>query len=288
MCYSNAAYDALQQGRVHLDEHYDYQSAITWLLKAEELYEQEPTSEKIQQEQTQTYICLAMSYHHIGKHILRDGYMRKAQEVLRLPADATIYNDKAKFSMTAANWYLVNGYRFYIRYEQSHNASEPIDQQESHLLAAQQQFLKTLEIITALHLTTETMSHAHHGLGTIFEFLGMCQQQRGDHTKALDYAQQSMHAFELALDIRKTILGPRHLHVARSYHKLARSCIKHANLLSPNDCSDMMQELYEHANKYYNEALAIFEANNVDKEQAKYKELQDEYKAFLSASLRTT
>ena len=138
---NNAAQEALNQGQNYLNNHYDYNSAITWFTRASELYEPitDPTQ---QQSKAQAWLGLAMAYHHIGQHVLRDQYLAKAQVLLQIPDDLAVYTDANKFTAAAIDYCVVHGYRLYIYYEQCQKAAGAIDQQKAHFLLCKDSYHK--------------------------------------------------------------------------------------------------------------------------------------------------
>lgn len=273
---NNAAQEALNQGQNYLNNHYDYNSAITWFTRASELYE--PITDPAQQQsKAQVWLGLAMAYHHVGQHVLRDQYLAKAQVLLQIPDNLASYTAANNFTTAAIDYCVVHGYRLYIYYEQCQKAAGAIDQQKAHLCAARDSFLKSIEIAVILKITPASLAHAYQGLGTVFEFLSGCEQTCANAPAAEQSAQQSVISFEKALALRMTLLGDRHPHVARSYHKLARSYVKLAKLLH---AADQQKQLLTRAAACYQEALAIFAQNNIAPTQAKYRELREEYEKF--------
>jgi len=259
-----------------LNKQYDYHAAITWFKHAVTVYEQKLSSrDAAKSSASQTYIGLAMSYHHIGKHGQRDECMVKAQTLLAIPNNIHDYT-KDLFARPASSYFVVDGYRFYIKYEDCHKSAGTITQQEQYLRQAQTAFEKALEIANTCGTQPLEQTHAHHGLGTIFEFLSKCQQEKGNVPAAQEYLAQSIDAFEQALSMRRQLLGEKHPHVARSYHKLARNYALLGNLLKDAP----RQELYQKADNCYQQAIRIFEENYIAKDQPKRQELDAEYENF--------
>jgi tetratricopeptide (TPR) repeat protein len=268
--WDSVAQQCLIVAQDFLNTYYNYHSAITWFERAVALYEKEVHSHDSKSCILQSYIGLAMSYHHIGKHIQRDRCMSKAQHLLTIPDNPNDYTQEM-FDRAAANYFVVDAYRFYIRYENCHKNSGSIEQQEGYLNRAKDAFYKAFEIADTFDQALEK-THAQHGLGTVFEFLGKCQQERGNLEGTKIYLHQAVNAFEYALTMRKQSLGETHPHVARSYHKLARNYALLGGLLK--------QDFYSKADGCYQKAIAIFEHNNISKDQAKRQELENEYQLF--------
>lgn len=280
-CTDENAWGCLTKAHHCLNNLYDYHAAITWFSRASDLYANETLTEETKQNCAQAWIGLAMSYHNVGKASLSTLYIHKAQELLGIPDNAADFTNAAQFSPAAAEYFVVKGYHFYIQFERSQRANEAIAQQEACLHQAKTSFLKSLEIARSLSQNTPDSSHALHGLGTVYEFLGKCAQARNDWQQAEQYGHQSIDAFEHALSIRAQLLGAHHLHVARSHHKLARNYAVLADLLNHlHTDAEKEKMLYGLADMHYQEALHIFEENNISPEQAKRKELTDEYQTF--------
>lgn len=270
-----------------LNVRYDYHKAIQEFKDVIALYEKECGHQKTDalcknssSLAAQAYISLAFAYHHIGSHKEREIFMEKGRELLAIPLELKDYK-LALFKPEASAYFIVEGYRWYIKYENLSIKKEPIKLQEDCLFQAKAAFEKALEISCAFPTVTIAESaHAYHGLGTILEFLGKCKQEQGSIQGAQDYFSQSVQSFERALEIRQKTLGLSHPHTARSHHKVARNYVLLGDVLNKNDQSSQAKNYYQKADASYQEAIAIFEKNNIAKEQAKRKELEDEYNRF--------
>lgn len=280
-CYGASAHDYLMQAQDYLNNKYNYHEAITCFLNADDLLKSSSTSLTNKEEQALIWIGLAMSYHNIGKAALSSQYLQKAKDLLELPDRADELTNTVLFTPAAAAYLMVKGYHFYIQFEQSQRKGEDITHQEAYLHQAKNAFLKSLEISRVIGNNNGDDSHAHHALGTMFEFLGKCAQARQDWQQATQYAHQSISAFETALHVRLQWLGSHHLHVARSHHKLARNYAVLADLLTQQHSeAEKSNELYALADMHYQQAILIFESNNIPLEQSKRKELVEEYELF--------
>lgn len=193
---------------------------------------------------------LAMCHHHIGQYKQRDDCMKEAQQLIGLPSNPLDYQPTI-YKETIANFFSVDGYRFYIQYEQAAKNLAPIEEQRAYLLQAQSAFNKVLEIAQFHKQETIEMTHAYHGLGTIYEFL--YKTEASDK----DYLALSIDSFQKALHIRTQLLGAGHPLVARTHHKLARN-----------------YKLAAH--KHYKIASHLYNSCGIPKEHPKYQELLDE------------
>lgn len=260
IAWESVAQDCLLVAQDFLNSKYNYQSAITWFLHAITLCENKLSAQDTKASIAQAYIGLSMSFHHLGDHRQRDLYMKKAQNLLAIPENLNNYRAE-KFDKIASSYFIVNGYRCYVNYENCEKNHEPLTQQEHYLNQAKDSFLKALEIAHAYTAQELDTSHAQHGLGTIFEFLSKSEQKKGNPELAQRYLYESAAHFECALDMRKKLLGENHPHVARSCHKLARNYALLSTVLKHENCPE--QKLYTQANSYYQQAQAIYEQNNI-------------------------
>lgn len=273
------AWNCLMTAQDYLDNRYDYQAAIEWFLRANNLYDQEVINDATNLCRAQVLVGLAIAHHNIGKNLLRDQYMKNARELLHIPENIASCADSAKFTEPMIGYFVVEGFKDYIQYEQCQKDDRPLDQQEAYLHQAKASFLKALEIAKTLNLENQTSTHAVHGLGTIFEFLGKCAQLRSDLVQAESYGRQSIDMFKQALHMREQFLGDHHPHVARSHHKLARNYARLSDFIQHQE-GEEKNRLYGLANTHYQKARIIFEENNISHEHAKRKELEEEYKEF--------
>jgi tetratricopeptide (TPR) repeat protein len=260
----NCFYNAQQ----HLHNDYNYNEAIKWLTPIVDLYEKNLLNTTKETLVIPTYTDLALLHHHIGSHEIRDSFLKKVQDALHIPdtieeASSEIWNEQT------CDYCIVNGYRHYVHYEDCHKNNKPILQQKEHLSRAKKWFTQAIEITNKYPGKEFSQSHAFQGLGTTYEFLNKCEQTEGNTTQATLYLQKSTHAFEQALNLRKSLLGKSHPHVARSYHKLARNYALTSALLN------------NQAKEFYQTAQTIYEHNTIPPTQAKRKELEEEFALFL-------
>ncbi len=254
----------------------DYRTAIAWLERAKNNYEELTHISRLEDIAAQMYTGLAMGYHNIGQHTQRDAYLAQAQTLLKIPNTIADYMPD-QFKLSAGNYFGVLGYTHYIHYENSNKNNEPLATQEQHLHTAKDAFLKSLEIFDHFSIQNEMYAANQHALGTMYEFLGKCRQGADDVALMHDYFRMSGHYFKNALALRKIVWGEQHLTVARSYHKLARH---YAILMDTVDNPAQARNYYLQALDHYERAIAIFEFNQVPKDQAKKLELETEYAQF--------
>jgi hypothetical protein len=257
-----------------LDNYFDYRGSIEWINHAitvcDVLKRQGFAIPHLRSLEIRSYTGIAWAYHNIGKNDQRDFFMKKAQELLNIPDDISQYKESS-FDRQGCNYFVIDGYRYYIRYEQT--PKESIDMQEEYLRNGEQCFLKALAIADKFELGVLTQGHAKHGLGTIYEFLGKCQQARHNNEKLIDFLFKSINAFQKAAQLREEALGSKHPHVARSLHKLARNfCL----LGDVNQNYDFIRA----ADQSYGKADEIFEESKVPAMQAKRAEFSLEYTQF--------
>jgi len=216
---------------------------------------------------------IAMAFHNIGERARRDYYMAEAKRLLGID---TIENyQKEKFNSAACEYFVVDGYRHYIRFENSEKNKEAIEEQEKHLNDAIILFQKAITVSDELQLEGVAKSHAIHGFGTMLESLGRCKIKSGNQQEAINDFNNSITHFKQAVSIREKLLGPLNPSLARSFHKLARNY----NLLGDiSHQSDLIQKAAE----YYAKALAIFAQSKVPQIQAKRAELDNEYQKFMA------
>lgn len=271
----------LQLAQTLLNTQYNYQHAIIWFEHAIDVYEKQlsPTCSEDRSLAEQAYVGLAMSYHHIGKHVQRDGCMSKAQNLLGIPDTLDLYTRDA-YQPHASAYFIVDGYRSYIRYEDCQRSSESTEQQCLYLQQAKVSFEKALEIALTFDEHSEEVTHAFQGLGTTCEFLGKCWLQQGNMNSAFAYIKQSINAFENGLKLREQLFGNEHPHTARSLHKLARNYVLMGYLLELQNDTQESRCLYQAADSLYKKACGIFDKANISKDHAKRQELEKEYEHF--------
>lgn len=298
-CNDKAALEYLNNGNKALTGKYDYKLAIENFSVACKLYDAEikcETPEEFQRK-AQAYIGLAFTYHCVGQNNLRDEFMKKACETLELPnstmshAGAKDFTDTSKFNGAAAAYFMADGYRFYIYYEQAKKEGKNLDLQASILKMAKVSFKKTIEIYEQINKTCKSeedkqtelamnSSNAMQGLGTTFEFLGKTTQESVKNLEMIKkYFDKSTKAFSQCLELRKKLYNDNHLNVARTMHKLARSLVAMENILEKYQDKEK-NELHCLAKQYYKNAIEIFERNKIDHNHPKFKELETDYKEF--------
>lgn len=217
------------------------------------------------------HTSIAMAFHNIGQQKSRDFYMAKAQRLLGI--DRIENYDPKNFNPAACEYFVTDGYRHYIKFEESEKSEASVDEQEKHLHDAMTCFKKAIAISDKFKLEGFAKSNAIHGEGTMLEFLGKCQLRRDNKIKAIENFQKAICCFEEAIGIRRRMLSQYHPLVARSFHKLARNYVLLAQAL---DQADFMQKAFQ----YYQEALTIFSQSQVPQIQAKRVELFTEYEKF--------
>jgi tetratricopeptide (TPR) repeat protein len=278
--HKESAFDCLIKAQDYLGNQYNYQEAVTWFLRASDLYASEPSTASARLQNAQAWIGLAMSYHNIGQTELSKSYLHKAQKLLEIPDDTEKFTDQTKFSYASSEYFVVKGYHLYMQAEQNRSSGNPVQEERYYLYQAKDAFSKSLEITNILGENTMDSSHAQHGLGTIFEFLGKNAQARHDQQQTLNCAHQAIDSFKKALAIRIQLLGTQHPNVARSHHKLARNYAILADLLHQQISPDEQKRLYDLADSHYQKALQIFDKSKIPLEQIKRKELTEEYVLF--------
>jgi len=279
VAWDEVASNCLKVADDFLNYRYDYRSAKEWFLPVITLYEKQLLSPSMRSEVIQSYVGIAMAYHGVGRGDDRNAALEKARSLLAISADINTYKPE-QYEALASGYYVMEGYRFYITYEQSRKNRESIDQQEQCLHRAQECFLKAIDIVQVCNAQELEKAHASQGLGTVFEFLSLCEQERNNNEQAAAYLDTSCGFFKQAIDIRIRLLGEHHPHVARSYHKCARNYALRAKLIAHDNSAHAPQALYQEADNYYQKALAIFERTTIPYEQAKRLELEQEYKKF--------
>lgn len=279
--WNNVGQQCLQLAQNFLNKQYDYQNAIIWFEHAIDVYEKQlsPACSEDRSLAEQAYIGLAMSYHHIGKHTQRDAFMSKAQHLLGIPDTFDLYT-RASYQPHASAYFIVDGYRSYVRYEVARRDGKSMEQQCLHLQEAKASFEKALEIAFMFGEHSEEVTHAYQGLGTTCEFLGKCWLQQGNMGRALEYIEQSISTFENGLRLREQLFGNEHPHTARSLHKLARNYVLMGYLLELQNNTQESKHIYQKADSLYKKACGIFDKANISKDHAKRQELEKEYELF--------
>lgn len=264
-----------------LNNKYDYYGAIKWFNLLINLYntlkDRGLLSPAMYQQAAQSYIGIAMTYHLTGRLKQRDECMTQAQQLLGIP-DNTHNENRESFDPGACSYFVVDGYRFFGDY-QACKPRASLDLQEAYLHNAEYSFQKAIAISNAFETNELDKSHAIHGLGTVFEFLSKCQQERGNKDEAMAYQYKAISAFEKAAKLRRQLLENNHLHLARSFHKLARNYGLLGTMLKnikPKEAS----EYFMKAHKYYKKSLSIFAQSKLSQIHPKREELEKEYTDF--------
>ena len=221
-CAVDLSLECLFYAKSFLNDSFDNDNAIKWFNNFLKIYGIIAYEYKSKLLEEIAHTGIAMAYHNVGRQAERDSHMSIAKSLLCINDVQPL--DSKNTKEPACDYFVVDGYRHYIKFEESERNKEPIEAQEGHLNAGMLCFITAAAISGVLGLDGFVKSHALQGLGTTFEFLGKCKLQSNRREGAvLDFKCANAY-FEEAVKIREKLLKPNHPLVARSLHKLARNC----------------------------------------------------------------
>lgn len=247
---------SLKKAQHELNYKFNYQIAAQLFAKTITLCQHLTPEDK--ETQASAFSGLAMCDHHTGQYSLRDQRLERAQKLIDLPEDLLDYKPKT-YKQSAVNFFIVDGYRWSIYFENANKKAYPIEQQKAILLRAKDSFNKALTIDLLTEQINIETTHAHHGLGAVSELLSSCETSK---IASRSHLIDAIRTFRLALYERQTLLGNNNPQVARTHHKLGRVYA--------------LIEEHQQAKHHYEEALAIYDACNIPVIHPKYQELLDD------------